>query len=388
MTKIVKGKEIKSQIPQISIVEDYLINLYDIRNNIVSNELEIKLKSEENYKVLNENNLFRELHLKNIKFSMNNLMFLLRSDFVESYNPFFKYFESLPEWNKETDHIAHLANYIIAKNQTRFNLHFKKMLIRTIACALLDGVFNKQAFVLVHEKQNSGKSTFCRWLCPEKLKDYITENINTDKDSHIALCENLFINMDELSTLDKKEINTLKSLFSKDAVKVRRPFEKKACSVQRRASFIGSTNNIEFLNDETGSVRWLCFEIEEINWQYKKDVNLDLVYSQAFYHFSNGYKYELTREEIDENERENEKHQIITVEMELIREYFSPGTKDEHDLFLPAKKIIDELSVMGENVTKINYYTLGKSLSKLKFAREQKFNGRFPEKGYYVKKIK
>ena len=122
------------------------------------------------------------------------------------------------------------------------------MLVRTIACALLDGVFNKQAFILVHEKQNSGKSTFCRWLCPDILKNYIAENISTDKDSHIALCENLLINMDELSTLGKSEINTLKSLFSKDTIKVRRPFEKKAISVARRASFIGSTNNSEFLN--------------------------------------------------------------------------------------------------------------------------------------------
>jgi len=383
-----RKKEIKSQIPQISIVEDYLSSIYDIRFNTVSNEIEMKKKGEQDYVTLNENNLHRELQNRSIKYSMNNLMSLLRSDFVESYNPFLKYFDSLPEWDRRTDHIDNLANYITAKNQARFNHHFKKMLVRTIACALLDGVFNKQAFVLVDEKQHGGKSTFCRWLCPESLKQYITENISTDKDSHIALCENIFINMDELSTLNKTEINTLKSLFSKDAVKVRRPFERKACLVQRRASFIGSTNNVEFLNDETGSVRWLCFEIEKINWKYKQEINLDLVYAHAYSLFKSGFKYELSREEIEENERENEKHQIISIEMELIREYFSPGTIDDHDLFLPAKKIIDELAFRGETVNRINPYTIGKSLKKLKFERVQKFNGRFQEKGYYVKKIK
>jgi predicted P-loop ATPase len=388
MSKLNKKKEIKSQIPQISIVEDYLIARYDIRYNVVSNEIEIKSKNENNYNVLNENNLYRELHLNNIKFPMNNLMFLLRSDFVEKYNPFYNYFENLPEWDKQIDHIEILANHVIAKNQIRFNHHFKKMLVRTIACALLDGVFNKQAFILVHEKQNSGKSTFCRWLCPDILKNYIAENISTDKDSHIALCENLLINMDELSTLGKSEINTLKSLFSKDTIKVRRPFEKKAISVARRASFIGSTNNSEFLNDETGSVRWLCFEIDEINWQYKKDININKVYSQAYFLFKNNFKYDLTHDEIEENERENEKHQIITAEMELIREYFAPGTKEDHDAFLPARKVIDELNLKGVNVNKLNFYVVGKSLKKLKFNRDQKFNGIFQEKGYYIKRIK
>lgn len=94
----------------------------------------------------------------------------------------------------------------------------------------------------------------------------------------MCLSENFIINLDELAIFDKKEINYLKSLLSKDRVKIRRPFATRATSDARRASFFGSTNNNVFLTDETGSVRWLCFEIDSIDFAYIKNVDIDQVW--------------------------------------------------------------------------------------------------------------
>ena len=96
---------------------------------------------------------------------------------------------------------------------------------------------------MVHELQNSGKTTFIRFLCPPALKNYMTENISFDKDSLIALIENFIINLDELATFSKVEINSLKSILSKSFIKERHPFERKAKKLSRRASFIGSTKH-------------------------------------------------------------------------------------------------------------------------------------------------
>ncbi|MFA6923840.1 MAG: BT4734/BF3469 family protein, partial [Bacteroidales bacterium] len=189
--------KVKKEISKFEKVENYLSSIYDIRYNEVSNEVEYKPKDEKNYKQINENNIYRALNHNNIKFSLSNLIALLKSDFVTKYNPIVDYFESIPYWNKETepDYIDILAGYVKAKDEKRFRLHFKKMLVRSVACALIDGGFNKQAFILVGEIQNSGKSTFCRWLCPPTLKDYYAENISTDKDSLISLSENFIINL-------------------------------------------------------------------------------------------------------------------------------------------------------------------------------------------------
>ena len=116
------------------------------------------------------------------------------------------------------------------------------MLIRSIACSLNNSIVNKQCFILVHDKQNSGKTTFLRFLCSEPLKKYYSENLTLDKDGNISLCENFIINLDELSTLQKKEITALKSILSKQYDKSRLLFDSRAVSRSRTANFIGSNN--------------------------------------------------------------------------------------------------------------------------------------------------
>jgi predicted P-loop ATPase/Zn ribbon nucleic-acid-binding protein len=379
-------KEInEKKISLFAKVEQYLNELYDIRYNEISNEIEYKQKEDLDFKPLNENTIYRVLQHNNIKFSMANLLALLRSDFVKVHNPFKDYFDSLPKWNAQTDidHIEKLSTYIQAKEPERFKTHFKKMLVRSIACALTNGVFNKQAFILVHDKQNSGKSTFCRWLCPTKLKNYYAENISIDKDSLISLSENIFINLDELATLSKVELNTLKSMFSKDYIKIRRPFERKPCVSPRRANFIGSTNKTEFLTDETGSVRWLCFDIDGINWDYQNDMDIDKVWSQAYSLFKDDFKYQLNEDEVRENETVNKDFQISTPEMELVQQNYLPANKEKHEVFYTTSELLQNLTAKYVHV-KLNTVNLGKALKILGFDKGQKFIGTYQVKGYYI----
>ncbi|MBU4154413.1 MAG: PriCT-2 domain-containing protein, partial [Proteobacteria bacterium] len=253
---------------KFTITEEYLHEHFVIRYNVVSNKFEYKAHDDEKYKDLNENNLYIRLQKDNVNISLNNLIALLKSDFVTEYNPFLEYFKGLPEWDGQTDYIKELSGYLKTPDRERLDKHFKKWLVRTVKSATDDFYYNKQAFVLVSTKQNSGKSTYCRFLCPPALMDYIVENIGTDKDSLVAITENFLINLDELSTAEKAEINAFKSMFSKDKIKARLTYDKRASVHVRRASFIGSTDRWEFLTDENGSVRWLCFDITEIDWSY------------------------------------------------------------------------------------------------------------------------
>lgn len=365
-------------------VEKYLSSLYDIRYNEVSNDIECKPIEENDYKPLNENNIYRLLQHNNIIFSQANLTALLRSDFVSPYNPINNYFENLPAWieGKDKDYISMLTEYVKAKEPARFKIQFEKFLVRCVACALVEGVFNKQALVFVEFEQNGGKSTFCRWLCPPALDKYIAENISTDKDSLISLSENFLINLDELATLNKTEINALKSLFSKDYVKIRRPFEKKPCVSPRRANFIGSTNKTEFLIDETGSVRWLCIEIEKIDWSYKNEIDINLVWSQAYSLFKAGFKYELTKQEVLENENANKAHYIDTAEMQLIKQFFLTASKEKHDIFLSPVNFLKFFEIKGYRNNRMSVESIGRALTFLKFEKGEKY---FKERGYQRK---
>lgn len=338
MEKEPKGSEKRKSLPIVE-VQQALNDWYDLRFNEITGALEGRKKDETSFEELNENNIYIQLLSNGYRISYSNLCALLNSEFVEKYNPFGDYFESLPGWTSEnTDYIEFFASHVVAVDQAQFNHHFKKMMVRTVACAINENIFNKHAFILVGGQQNTGKSSFCRYLVPEPLKNYFTESIPNDKDGLISLCENFIINLDELSTLSKFELNHLKSLFSKDRIRVRHPFARKSQTDPRRASFVGSTNEDTFLTDTTGSVRWLCFEISAIKWNYT-EVPIDLAYSQAYALYKSGFNYQLTADEIKANESRNEQFQQLSSEYEYILLYLKPGDPSDNDTFWTTTEI-------------------------------------------------
>lgn len=369
-------------------VQQALSDWYDLRFNEITGVVEGRKKDEDVFKELNENNIFIQLLTNGYRVSFGNLCALLNSDFVPSYNPFIKYFETLPQWTTgDTDYIEDLANHIEAVDQSQFNHHTKKMMVRMIACALDNHVFNKHAFILVGGEQHTGKSTFCKYLCPTALEKYYTETVPGDKDGLIALCENFIINLDELSSMAKFELNHLKSLFSKDSVRVRHPFARKSQTDPRRASFVGSTNEDSFLTDTTGSVRWLCFEIISVDWSYKQ-TPIDKAWSQAYALYKSGFKYQLTNDEIQSNESRNEQYQQISMEAEYIQMYFSLGNVMDSDAFWTTTQIRDHIIMKSERKADIkNLDKLGKALRKLGYERIIKRVGdsKQPTRGFYVK---
>ncbi len=368
--------------------EKYLAKHYDFRYNTVSNSVEYRPKNAEKYEVLNENTIFRELQKNGKKISMASLNALLASDFVDEHDPIKEYFENLTKWDGY-DHINHLASYVSTKNPKRFVYHLKKHLVRTVACAINDKFFNKHAFIIVGYTQNSGKSSYIRFYCPPALENYQTENFSIDKDGQIALSENFIINLDELATLDKQDINKLKSIFSRDRVKVRHPFGKKAMTTPRRASFFGSTNDQQFLTDETGSVRWLCFEIDRIDWDYSIKIDINKVWSQAYHLYNDkNFKPQLTPEDIAENEKENRKFQKSSPELEAIIKHLEPG--NETNDFMTAFEVMELLKIYYPT-SRFNHLKVGKVMTQLGFLRTIKrheIDGKInPVYGYYVLRI-
>ena len=366
--------------------ENYLDEHYELRNNTTKLELEISQSGANKFEQLNENDLFVEMNKKGVKVSMDKLIAILKSSFVPKFNPIEEYFRSLPPYNEKTerDYIALLAMHLVCDNFEELIEQFKKWLVRCVRCALDDGYFNKQAFILVQSKQNSGKSTFCRFLCPPALRDYISENITDDKDSRIALAKNFMINLDELSSLAKHEINSLKNLFSKDIINERLPYDRKNSIIHRVANFIGSTNMAEFLTDETGSVRWLCFEIKSIDWNYKKAIDINKVWAQAYELYKSDFECEMTREDIELNEVRNAKFQQLSTEAEIVPKFFAPGDENHADCtFMSSSEILMHISAF--TTIRLNKIMIGKAMPLCGFKRSK--HAQTDRYGYWVRKL-
>lgn len=345
---------------------EYLFEKYDIRYNEVSHDYEISLKEENNWHILNVNSLIIELAKVSIDVTPKKLEIFIKSDWIEKHNPIQNYFNSLPIWNG-IDYIKKYCSYVPTFEDEAFLYHFRKWLVRTVRCALEPEYFNKQAFIISHRGQSSGKSTWCRFLCPPRLSAYMAEDISNDKDARIQLSRNFLLNLDELAVLSRKDINALKAFFSKTFINERLPYDRKNTTLPRICSFIGSTNMTTFLNDETGSVRWLCFELRDtINFAYSKETDIDNIWVQAYHlaYKEPGFNPELTVNDVNENEERNKKYTRLTTEQELIAKYFEKS-QDMAD-FVTAS---DVLSVLGPLNFRLNHINIGKALSGFNFQR-------------------
>lgn len=364
---------------KFTLAENYLSDKYEFRVNTVALTIEYRELVDSDFEEVNENSLYRELQKMNICLSLTNLLTLLRSDFVPKYDPFEEYFKNLPVWDG-CDHISRLASYVKVINQADWEVQFKKHLVRTVRCALDNNYFNKQTLILVGKEQNTGKSTFLRFLCPPALSNYIAENISVDKDSRILLAKNFLINLDELAMFSKQDINVLKSFMSKVQINERLPFDRKNSILPRRASFIGSTNNYDFLTDETGTVRWLCFELNRIEWGYSTEIDIDKVWSQSFYLYNSGFNLNLTKAEIAENEIRNKSFRRISMEMELILQHFDFDETRNPANWKNATMIMQDL-IRLSGLTRINPVVLGKACTALNIPDGKKND----LKGYFLK---
>ncbi|MFV0163631.1 virulence-associated E family protein [Empedobacter falsenii] len=240
------------------------------------------------------------------------------------------YFHNLPNWDGK-DYIDALCSKIELNNDVDFfKLQFKKFLVRTILCACEKKIVNKNAIIFYSPKQNIGKTSFIRYLCPPTLQDYITENISNDKDSIIKVATNLIINLDEMQNFLSNDLDFVKSLISKEMINERLPYAKKSERIVRRASFLGSTNRAHILKDNS-NVRWLVFEIQSFDFSYSK-IDINKVWSQAYHLAYKDYDFNpyLTSEELNYNEEKNKRFRAFSKEEEELLSFIEES-ENEND---------------------------------------------------------
>ena len=377
------------RITPIDKLENFLSTRYVFRHNIVSGKLEFKIVSSNRSRlpslrgglgwgVMNdfiENSMLRECLKGRIKTNLSSLRNLLYSDFCELFNPFEDYFFNLPSYDEKTDYITELANTITTTKQELWQQCFKKWLVAMVGCVLDDKVINHTVIVF-SGKQGLGKTTWVEKLVPKQLKEYLfsgTINPN-NKDTLVQLAECMLINLDELENLNRSEIGSLKEIITKTQIRMRKAYGHNNETMPRRASFAGSVNTAQFLNDSTGSRRFLCFELEGIKYQH--DVDINMAFSQALFLFKSGFRFWFDQEEIKSITENNEQYQLHSPEEELLLTWFEPCPKEEATLFLNASQIAAKLADRTKlNLNDATINKLGKALKKHNFIKISKKTG-------------
>ena len=327
----------KSGKYKIEKVMKYINVHYNFRYNVIMKQLEYTMLPEDDqqkkmnkvelvYRDFDDRDfvsLLIELKRSNYMIGKEGLKDLLRSrDMSKDFDPFADYLLNLSIWDERTDHIKKFLQQVQLINEEGnredFIEAFKKWLTAMVASLLNDDIVNQWIFVLVG-KQGIFKTTFLNNLIPRKYRmDYLFSSpFNFENKDHFKyLFMKWLINLDELARFNRTDENILKTILSEPRPAVRLPYAEYDMKAYRKASFAGSTNSKNFLKDETGSRRFLVFEVENII--FDEDFDIDLIYSQANGLYKNGFKYWFDRTDDDKIESRNIDFHNTSIEEDLI----------------------------------------------------------------------
>lgn len=370
-------------------VEALLKTWYHTQYNEVTGVVEWRKKNtSEKFKRLvdyQENTMLRRLHHAGQEIPLNMLHALVTSDFSRPFNPFVEYFKRLQKWDGITDYIGQLSDTVKTNDRAYWTLCFKKWFVAYMASMLNDEIINHTVIVFVGA-QGVGKTSWMKRLVPYALIDYLglAALQNEGKDTSIQLAECCLIILDEFENLNRKDLASFKELITRPSIRIRRPYGRNSDNLPHRASFISSVNHAQVLTDTSGSRRYLCFYVEDIEYQHSIDINC--VLAQAYALYQNGFRYWFDQNEIKKLTVNNEDFLAKSVEEELIETWIRPVTREEWDSrhqymnshniqMLTTTEIASKLMEKAKfNLTDTTILKIGKILKKQGFERIRKGN--------------
>lgn len=327
-------------------IEDYLFEHYDIHFNILTEQAELRRQdSQEPYQVCGKrmvNSLLMEVRAQGIKCVKGDIQCLLHSDHIRDFHPMKSYVENLPEWDGVdritplAERISHLPLWVNGFHRWMLALTAQWM-GRGEQCA------NALAPILVSETQGWGKSTFCRMLLPQSLQPYYIDSMDISTRSHIEqrLGTMALINLDEFDRLSSQKMAWLKNVMQMKTCSYRRLYTNEFRTMDRMASFIGTSNSHHLLDDPSGSRRFLCVDVEgPIS---REPIELEQIFAQLRYEVLAGERCYLTREEEAEVELHNQAFYRPKPEEEVFHRFFEIPESGEDGIELSATDIYNRL---------------------------------------------
>ncbi len=182
-----------------------------------------------------------------------------------SFDPLKEWLEALPEW----DETPRLNSWLVKNFQAKGDPAYLGEIFRKWMVALVMRQFQpgeKFDWMPIFEgRQGVGKSSFGRLLVGEKyFLDYLGDLSN--KDSALGLQGMWAVEMGELASLRRNEIEIIKGYLSRSIDKVRPPYGKRMIDYPRRCVFYGTTNRDKYLKDETGNRRFKPIIVGQLNF--------------------------------------------------------------------------------------------------------------------------
>ena len=312
------------------------------------------------------------------------VMTALQSDLIPDVHPLREYVLSCGEWTEEQpDWIDWVAQQVTvkplgdeakgdkARGEGLWRGCFKKWFVAMVASWMKDEVVNHQVLVLIG-KQGIFKTTWLEHLIPPHLRAYACKLANSNdlnKDERLRIAEFGLISLDEIDSMNNRELNQLKSVITATDVNERAAYAYTKERRVRLASFCASGNRRDFLTDITGNRRWLPFEVESIQNPFYTILPYERMYAQAWALAQDPlFSYWFDLDEIEVLEEHNQHFRDESNEEQLLDVYFAvPAEGASNTKFLTTAEISERLIYYGNIKRPLSLSRLGVLLSQKGF---------------------
>ncbi|MGL5113618.1 MAG: VapE domain-containing protein [Flavobacterium sp.] len=263
-----------------------------------------------------------------IDFQRNILQEAIRS--VALYNQFHpvkEYLNAL-KW----DGVKRIGTWLIDYMGVEDNLYTrsvgKKFLLAAVTRIFEPGHKFDTMLVLEGQIQGEGKSTSLNALSQGWFIDNISDF--TNKDTLLACHNGVWIaECSELDFMSKTEITAQKAFNSRQIDSFRAPYDRFVKEYPRQFVMVGTTNQFQYLRDETGNRRYWSVRTHKIN-QPKLKADSDQLWAEAvqLYRARTDVVYMTEKEEIDLERKAQDKRVQIDSWEEVIGDWLNNEPTD------------------------------------------------------------
>lgn len=262
---------------------------------------------------------------------------------ANAYNPVLQWIESKP-WDG-VSRIQALAETLTLVESTGAALALRDLLVRrwVIACAaaLEAKGFSHKGVLTLHGAQDLGKTSWFRRLAPAELGAF-REGVSLNpesKDSVMTAVSHWIVELGELESTLRRDMESLKSFITQPVDRLRRPYDRVDSEYPRRTVFCASVNSQKFLKDDTGNGRFWVIECASVD--YRHEIDMQQVWAEALALYRSGEAWHLTPAEKAQLNEGNEKFRQVSPIEELITTLYDLGAPNRR--WITATSLLIEI---------------------------------------------
>lgn len=185
--------------------------------------------------------------------------------------------------------------------------------------------------------QNLGKSSFADVMSRGWFQDSLVDM--NGKDGYEALHGSWIIELAELASTKRSDVETVKTFLSKREDTYRPAYSRRAATFPRQCVFFGTTNEAEWLKDRTGNRRFWPIAVTKRMDRDALEKVADQIWAEAKVYWEKGETLWLDTPELEAELKEAQGGSMVQDEMEgLLVEYLDTPLPDNWDELSPESR--------------------------------------------------